>query len=75
MGWLADGRRGNARALWPAARAIIMLGLNYGPDRDPLAILAQRDRAAISVYAQGDDYHDVIKKRLKSLAQDRKSVV
>ena len=69
MGWLADGRRGNARALWPAARAIIMLGLNYGPDRDPLAILAQRDRAAISVYAQGDDYHDVVKKRLKSLAQ------
>ena len=69
MDWLADGRRGNARALWPAARAIIMLGLNYGPDRDPLAILAQRDRAAISVYAQGDDYHDVIKKRLKSLAQ------
>ena len=69
MGWLADGRRGDPRALWPAARAIIMLGLNYGPDRDPLAILSHPDRAAISVYAQGDDYHDVVKKRLKGLAQ------
>ena len=69
MGWLADGRRGDPRALWPAARAIIMLGLNYGPDRDPLAILSLPERAAISVYAQGDDYHDVVKKRLKSLAQ------
>ena len=69
MGWLADGRRGDPRALWPAARAIIMLGLNYGPDRDPLAILSHRERAAISVYAQGDDYHDVVKKHLKSLAQ------
>ena len=69
MGWLADRRRGDPRALWPAARAIIMLGLNYGPDRDPLAILSHRERAAISVYAQGDDYHDVVKKRLKGLAQ------
>jgi epoxyqueuosine reductase len=69
MGWLADGRRGDPRALWPAARAIIMLGLNYGPDRDPLAILSHPERAAISVYAQGDDYHDVVKKRLKGLAQ------
>jgi epoxyqueuosine reductase len=69
MSWLADRRRGDPRALWPAARAVIMLGLNYGPDRDPLAILAQPGCAAISVYAQGDDYHDVVKKRLKSLAQ------
>jgi epoxyqueuosine reductase len=69
MSWLADRRRGDPRALWPAARAIIMLGLNYGPNRNPLAILAQPGRAAISVYAQGDDYHDVVKKRLKSLAQ------
>ena len=47
----------------------IMLGMNYGPDRDPLAILAQRDRGAISVYAQGDDYHDLIKSRLKAVAR------
>jgi epoxyqueuosine reductase len=46
-----------------------MLGVNYGPDEDPLAILAQRTRGAISVYAQGDDYHDLIKKRLRALAR------
>jgi epoxyqueuosine reductase len=50
-------------------RSVIMLGVNYGPDQDPLAILQQRTRAAISVYAQGDDYHDLIKKRLKALAR------
>jgi epoxyqueuosine reductase len=50
-------------------RSVIMLGVNYGPDEDPLAILRQRSRGAISVYAQGDDYHDVIKKRLKALAR------
>src|SRR5262249_3445200 len=69
MDWLADSRRGDPHALWSAARAVVMLGLNYGPDRDPLAILDHRDRGAISVYAQGDDYHDVVKKRLKSLAR------
>src|SRR5262249_34587451 len=50
-------------------RSVIMLGVNYGPDEDPLAILKQRSRGAISVYAQGDDYHDIIKKRLKTLAR------
>jgi len=50
-------------------RSVIMLGVNYGPDENPLAILAQRSRGAISVYAQGDDYHDLIKKRLKALAR------
>ena len=57
------------QVLWPEARSVIMLGMNYGPDDDPLAILAQRDRGAISVYAQGDDYHDLIKRRLKALAR------
>jgi epoxyqueuosine reductase len=69
MGWLADERRGDPQALWSDVRAVILLGLNYGPDRDPLAILEKRERAAISVYAQGDDYHDLIKPRLKSIAR------
>jgi epoxyqueuosine reductase len=71
MDWLATTaeRRRDPRALWGDARAIVMLGVNYGPARDPLAILAERTRGAISVYAQGDDYHDVIKQRLKALAR------
>src|SRR6202040_1891399 len=70
MGWMAarPERRGDPRTLWPEARTIIMLGVNYGPSRDPMAILARRDRGAISGYAKGDDYHDVIKPRLKALA-------
>src|SRR4051794_18834718 len=71
MDWLAASpeRRADPRVLWPEVRSIIMLGVNYGPDRDPLAILRERSRGAISVYAQGDDYHDLIKKRLKTLAR------
>jgi epoxyqueuosine reductase len=71
MDWLAvrPERRADPRLLWPDVRSIIMLGVNYGPDEDPLAILAERTRGAISVYAKGDDYHDVIKKRLKALAR------
>jgi epoxyqueuosine reductase len=72
MDWMETTalRRESPGALWPQVRSIIMLGLNYGdgPDRDPLAILRRRDRGAISVYARGDDYHDVIKSRLKALA-------
>jgi epoxyqueuosine reductase len=73
MDWMETtaARRGNPRALWPEVRSVIMLGLNYGPDpgSDPLAILRRRDRGAISVYAQADDYHDIIKPRLKALAR------
>ncbi|CUT09047.1 Epoxyqueuosine oQ reductase QueG [Bradyrhizobium sp.] len=71
MDWLAaqPERRVDPRGLWQDVRSVIMLGVNYGPDQDPLAILQQRTRAAISVYAQGDDYHDLIKKRLKTLAR------
>ena len=71
MDWLAahPERRTDPRVLWASVRSIIMLGVNYGPDENPLAILEQRTRGAISVYAQGDDYHDVIKKRLKALAR------
>src|SRR5579863_3747719 len=70
MGWIerTAERRAHPRAMWPDARSAIVLGLNYGPDADPLAALADKSRAAISVYAQGDDYHDLIKARLKRLA-------
>jgi epoxyqueuosine reductase len=71
MDWLAASpeRRTDPRVLWPGVRSIIMLGVNYGPDENPMEILKQRDRGAISAYAQGDDYHDLIKKRLKALAR------
>ncbi len=71
MNWMAarPERRGDPRILWPDVRSIVMLGVNYGPDHDPTVILARPERAAISVYAKGDDYHDVIKKRLKALAR------
>jgi epoxyqueuosine reductase len=69
MAWMAEtaDRRGHPRALWPQARSAVVLGLNYGPDVDPLPGLGRRDRGLISVYAQGDDYHDLIKGRLKQL--------
>ncbi len=70
MDWLARNaeRRGDPRVLWPAARSIVILALNYGPGRDPLALLGRPERGAISAYAQGHDYHDVVKSRLKQLA-------
>ena len=70
MTWLAanSDRRKSPRAIWPEVKSIIMLGLSYGPERDPLEVLGQRSRGAISVYAQGADYHDVIKAKLKTLA-------
>jgi epoxyqueuosine reductase len=71
MAWMETTaeRRGDPRALWPDARSVIMLGMNYGPDDDPLTILRERSHGAISVYAQGDDYHEVIKPRLKAIAR------
>ncbi len=70
MGWLAAKRerRGDPRALWPEVETIIVLGVNYGPAGDPLEPLKRRERGTISVYAQGRDYHDVVKGRLKQLA-------
>jgi epoxyqueuosine reductase len=71
MEWLAANpeRRTDPRGLWPDVRSVIMLGVNYGPEDDPLEILKRRSKGAISVYAKGDDYHDVIKKNLKALAR------
>jgi epoxyqueuosine reductase len=70
MEWMAErvAWRSDPKSLWPEARSVIVLGQNYGPKDDPLKILEHKDRAAISSYAQGDDYHDVVKKKLKVLA-------
>ncbi len=70
MAWLATTaeRRKAPRALWQEANSVILLGLNYGRPGDPLAILQDKSRGAISVYAQGADYHDVLKAKLKPLA-------
>ncbi len=71
MTWMeanADRRR-DPRTLWPEARTVVAVGLNYGPAQDPMAALTQAERGVISVYAQGRDYHKVIKKRLKALGR------
>ena len=80
--WLAEGahgdmiwmesraeQRGSPRGLWPEAKSVIALGMSYAPAGDPLALADSPDRGRISVYAQGADYHDVVKKALKSLAR------
>ncbi|MBD3787071.1 MAG: tRNA epoxyqueuosine(34) reductase QueG [Sphingomonadales bacterium] len=71
MGWMAERMewRGNPAALWPAARSVIMLAESYAPETDPRAVLAARSHGAVSVYAQGKDYHDLVKKRLKRLGR------
>src|SRR4029077_19114443 len=70
MGWLAGtaARRGDPRALWPDARTVVVLGVNYAPEGDALALLDKPDCGAVSVYARGRDYHDTLKRRLKALA-------
>ena len=71
MDWMAgtQARRGSPRALWPDVRSVIMLGMSYAPKDDPLAVLARAERGAISCYAQGKDYHDVVKSALKRVAR------
>ena len=70
MDWLEAKaeRRASPRALWPEVGAVVMFGLNYGPDSDPLATLTERERATVSVYARHRDYHDLIKGKLKRIA-------
>lgn len=70
MAWMADhvNRRADPAILWPEVRSIIMLGMNYGSASDPLDILEERSKGAISIYAWGKDYHDIIKKKLKVVA-------
>ncbi|WP_333827113.1 tRNA epoxyqueuosine(34) reductase QueG [Pararhodobacter sp.] len=71
MGWMAERMhwRGDPAVLWPEARTVIMLAEPYTPAFNPLELLEKRDRAALSVYAMGRDYHDVLKKRLKRLGR------
>ncbi|MGB5868687.1 MAG: tRNA epoxyqueuosine(34) reductase QueG, partial [Albidovulum sp.] len=71
MGWMEERMawRGDPASLWPEARSVIMLAESYTPEGNPLDVLNQRDRAAISVYAGGKDYHDLVKKRLKRLGR------
>ena len=71
MAWMEEtaARRGSPRTLWPDVKSVVMLAMNYGPDEDPMALLERKDRAAVSVYARNRDYHDIIKGRLKEIAQ------
>tara|TARA_R110002124_G_scaffold109676_26_gene263039 strand:+ start:3533 stop:4672 length:1140 start_codon:yes stop_codon:yes gene_type:complete len=70
MDWMADtaSRRGSPTMLWPEAKSVILLGINYGPQSDPLALLGEPSLGAISVYARNRDYHEIIKGKLKELA-------
>src|SRR3546814_9010380 len=71
MIWMAETeeRRGSPRALWQDVRSVIMLGVSYAPGEDPLRLADEPEVGRISVYAQGKDYHDVVKRRLKALAR------
>ncbi len=71
MQWMAERMnwRGNPQDLWPQARSVIMLAEPYTPDHDPMEVIGRKDRAAISVYAQNRDYHEIVKKRLKKVGR------
>ena len=71
MAWMEERKtqRASPQGLWPDARSVIALGMSYAPDSDPLALADHPEKARISVYAQGRDYHDVVKKALKALAR------
>lgn len=70
MGWMETtlDRRSHPTTMWEGARTAVVLGMNYGPPADPLPEMDDRSAGYISVYARGDDYHEVIKGRLKTLA-------
>ncbi len=71
MQWMADraGERASPQGLWSEARSVIALGMSYAPGHDPLRLAEEGGNARISVYAQGGDYHDTVKKALKALAR------
>ena len=71
MTWLTErtAERADPATLWPAARSVVMLGMSYAPKTDPLALAEHPEIGRISVYAQGQDYHDVVKRALKALGR------
>jgi len=71
MGWMEEraNERGTPKTLWSDVRSIVMLGMNYAPAADPMALEGRADLGRISVYAQGQDYHDIVKKALKALGR------
>jgi len=71
MGWMLERSewRASPESLWPEARSVIMLGHNYAPDHNPMEKLEQKSSGNISCYAQNEDYHDIIKKKLKQVAR------
>lgn len=71
MQWMAERMnwRGNPQDLWPQAKSVIMLAEPYTPEHDPMDVISLKDRAAISVYAQNRDYHEIVKKRLKRVGR------
>lgn len=71
MTWMESRaeQRASPALLWPDVRSVLLVGMNYAPDHDPMADLGKTDIGVISVYAQGHDYHDVIKAKLKELAR------
>lgn len=72
MTWMADtlARRSHPTAMWADARSAVVVGLSYAPRTDPLMALEDRRTGAVSVYAHGADYHDLLKRRLKALARE-----
>ena len=71
MAWMSEtaARRADPKVLWPEAKSVVVVGLNYGPDHDPCELLQHSERGSISVYARHKDYHDVLKKKLRRLAE------
>ena len=71
MGWMEErvGQRASPQGLWPEAKSVIALAMSYAPPHNPLALEKVRDRGRISVYAQGADYHKVVKKALKAMGR------
>ncbi len=71
MGWMearANWRR-SPKSLWPDVKSVVALGMSYAPPENPMRLASEPETARISVYAQGQDYHDVVKKALKALAR------